>query len=240
MSGLTLGNARVLLHARPVCHAGPGRVLHRPPQFATLNIRFPVSEAQIVGFLVAVGFAAGLNVYATTAVLGLLGRAGMLDLPGSLDAVESWWVIGVCLALWGVEFIADKIPAFDVLWNLAQSVVRIPVAAVIGYAGASDLGPATQAAASGAGALLAALAAGGKAATHASVAPSPEPFSNIALSLVEDGVVIFLVWFATSHPILAALIALTLAAVIVLLVRTVWRLIKGRGRIRDADQVTAG
>ena len=185
-----------------------------------------MSEPQVVAFLVAVGFAAGLNVYATTAVLGLAGRADLLTLPGTLGAIESWWVIGLCLGLWAVEFVADKIPAFDVVWNLGQSLVRVPVAAVIGYAGAADLDPAMQVAASAAGAVLAALAASGKAATHASVAPSPEPFSNIALSLAEDATAVLLVWFATSHPVLAALIALTLATVTVLLVRTVWRVVR--------------
>jgi hypothetical protein len=175
---------------------------------------------------VAVGFAAGLNVYATTAVLGLLGRSGLLVLPGSLGTIENWWVIGVCLGLWAVEFIADKIPAFDVVWNLGQSFVRIPVAGVIGYAGAADLDPGLQVAAAAAGAMLAAVAASGKAATHASVAPSPEPFSNIALSLAEDATAVFLVWFATAHPVLAAFIALGLAAVVVLLVRIVWRLLR--------------
>ncbi len=185
-----------------------------------------MSEPQIVAFLVAVGFAAGLNVYATTAVLGLLGRAGLLVLPGSLGAVESWWVIGACVGLWAVEFIADKIPAFDVVWNLGSSLVRIPIAAVIGYAGAADLDPSLQMMASAAGAVLAALAASGKAATHASVAPSPEPFSNIALSLAEDATAVFLVWFATAHPVLAALIAIALAVAIVVLVRTVWRVVR--------------
>jgi len=200
-----------------------------------------LSEPQIVAFLVAVGFAAGLNVYATTAVLGLIGRADLLVLPGSLGAIESWWVIGVCLALWAVEFIADKIPAFDVVWNLGSSLVRIPVAAVIGYAGAADLDPGMQALASAAGAVLAAVAASGKAATHASVAPSPEPFSNIALSVAEDATAVFLVWFATAHPVLAALIALSLAIVVVLLVRTVWRVVRRtiqRAReARSAEQV---
>lgn len=200
-----------------------------------------MSEPQIVAFLVAVGFAAGLNVYATTAVLGLIGRADLLVLPGSLGAIESWWVIGVCLALWAVEFIADKIPAFDVVWNLGSSLVRIPVAAVIGYAGAADLDPGMQALASAAGAVLAAVAASGKAATHASVAPSPEPFSNIALSVAEDATAVFLVWFATAHPVLAALIALSLAIVVVLLVRTVWRVVRRtiqRAReARSAEQV---
>jgi hypothetical protein len=185
---------------------------------------------------VAVGFAAGLNVYATTAVLGLLGRADLLTLPGNLGAIESWWVIGVCLALWAVEFIADKIPAFDVVWNLGQSLVRVPVAAVIGYAGAADLDPGMQVAASAAGAVLAALAASGKAATHASVAPSPEPFSNIALSLAEDATAVLLVWFATAHPVLAAVIAITLAALVVLLVRTVWRVVRQTiQRVRESQ-----
>lgn len=195
-----------------------------------------MSEAQVVAFLVAVGFAAGLNVYATTAVLGMLGRTDLLTLPGSLGAIESWWIIGVCLALWAVEFIADKIPAFDVVWNLGQSLVRIPVAAVIGYAGAADLDPGMQVAASAAGAALAALAASGKAATHASVAPSPEPFSNIALSLAEDATAVLLVWFATAYPILAAIIAITLAAVVVLLVRTVWRAVRRTiQRVRESQ-----
>jgi hypothetical protein len=195
-----------------------------------------LSEPQIVAFLVAVGFAAGLNVYATTAVLGLVGRANVLELPGSLGAIESWWIIGVCLALWAVEFIADKIPAFDVVWNLGQSLVRIPVAAVIGYAGAADLDPGMQVLASAAGAVLATLAASGKAATHASVAPSPEPFSNIALSVAEDATAVFLVWFATAYPVLAALIAIALATAVVLLVRTVWRIL--RRTVQRAGQAT--
>jgi hypothetical protein len=169
---------------------------------------------------VAVGFAAGLNVYATTAVLGLLGRTDLLVLPGSLGAIESWWVIGVCLALWAVEFIADKIPAFDVVWNLGSSLVRIPVAGVIGYAGAADLEPGMQVLASAAGAVLAALAASGKAATHASVAPSPEPFSNIAVSLLEDGLVIFMLWLSATHPVIfgVVLVVSIVLAVILLVV----------------------
>jgi hypothetical protein len=189
---------------------------------------------------VAIGFAAGLNVYATTAVLGLLGRTDLVVLPGSLGAVESWWVIGVCLGLWAVEFVADKIPAFDVVWNLGSSLVRIPVAGVIGYAGAADLDPGMQVLAAAAGAVLAALAASGKAATHASVAPSPEPFSNIALSLAEDATAVFLVWFATAHPVLAALIAIALAIAIVVLVRTVWRVVRRTiQRVRDSRPPTS-
>src|SRR4029079_16614422 len=104
-------------------------------------------------------------------------------------------------------------------------LVRIPAAAVIGYAGAADLDPGMQVVASAGRALLAAPGASGKAATHASVAPSPEPFSNIALSLAEDATAVFLVWFATAHPLLAALIAVSLAIGVFLFVRTVWRVL---------------
>ena len=186
----------------------------------------PLSPSEIVALLIAVSFAAGLNVYATVATLGLLSRAGLLELPGQLGLVDEWWVIGIAGVLWAVEFVADKIPMFDVLWNLGQSVIRVPVSAVLAYAGAAPLGPEWQLAASAAGAVIAALAAGGKTAAHASVAPSPEPLSNIALSLAEDAFTIFIVWFATEHPFIAAGIALAALAATVLLIRTVIRVVR--------------
>ena len=72
---------------------------------------------ELVGLIVAVSFAAGLNVYATVATLGLLARAGVLDLPSGLHLLSNWWVIGASSALFAVEFFADKIPAFDLFWN---------------------------------------------------------------------------------------------------------------------------
>lgn len=192
-----------------------------------------LSPQELVAFLVAISFAAGLNVYATAGALGLMGRLGVLALPGDLGVLSSWWVIGICGALWAVEFIFDKVPAVDVLWNSAQAFVRVPIASLLAYAGATDLGPGWQLAAAAAGAALATAATSGKTATHASVAASPEPFSNIGISLAEDAFVIFIVWFATEHPFIAAAIVLAMLTVVILTIRAIIRAIRGWRRRRE-------
>ncbi len=176
---------------------------------------------QLAAVLVVVCFSAGLNVYATVAMLGLLGRANLLALPSALHGVENWYVIGVCSALFLVEFIGDKIPVFDLLWNAAHTFVRVPVAGFLAYAAASHLPEWQQLLATLAGSMIALAAHGGKTAARAAIASSPEPFSNIALSMSEDAAVVFLMWFATKHPYSAAIVAITAVAVIVLLVRAV-------------------
>lgn len=173
--------------------------------------------------LVAVSFAAGLNVYATVAVLGILARAGVLALPGGLQILSDWWVIGASTALFGVEFFADKIPAFDLIWNALHTFIRVPVAALLAYRATSSLTPGEQLAATLIGGLIALAAHGGKTALRAAVTPSPEPFSNMGLSLGEDSLAVALTWLATRHPYLAAAIAAALVLAIVVLVRWVWR-----------------
>jgi hypothetical protein len=86
------------------------------------------SPEHVAAFLVAVCFAAGLNVYGTVATLGLIARAGWVVLPGDLAVVQSPWVIGACLVLFALEFVADKIPLIDLIWNIVQTFVRVPVA----------------------------------------------------------------------------------------------------------------
>jgi hypothetical protein len=200
-----------------------------------------LSPQEIAAFLVAVSFAAGLNVYATAGALGLMGRLGVLALPGDLGVLSSWWIIGICAALWAVEFIVDKIPAIDVLWNAAQAFVRVPIASLLAYAGATDLGPGWQLAAAAAGAALATAATSGKTATHASVAASPEPFTNVAISLAEDAFVIFIVWFATEHPFLAAAIVLVMLAAVILAVRAIIRVLRAwRARHRATGPSAIG
>ncbi len=180
----------------------------------------------LIGLIVAVSFAAGLNVYDTVASLGLLAHAGAIDLPSGLHLLASWWVIGVSGALFVVEFFADKIPAFDLFWNALHTFVRVPVAALIAYAATSQLSPEKQLLAALAGAVIALAAHGGKTAVRAAVTPSPEPFSNIALSTGEDALAIFLTWFATKHPAIAALLVLTFLVVIVVVIRWIIRALK--------------
>ncbi len=193
---------------------------------------------QIVATVVATSFAAGLNVYATVATLGLLARAGVLALPPALGILASWWVIGVSVALFAVEFFADKIPAFDLVWNSLHTFIRVPVAALLAYRATAALSPWEQLLATAAGGLIALAAHGGKTAARAAVTASPEPFSNTALSLGEDGLAIFLTWLGTQHPYWAAGIVAFLVVIIVLLARWVLRAL--RALFRGAEEGLAG
>jgi len=194
--------------------------------------------SELVALLVAVSFAAGLNVYATVATLGLLAHAGLLTLPPGLHLLESWYVIGASGALFGIEFFADKVPAFDLIWNALHTFIRVPVAAVLAYQATSSLTPLEQMAASIAGGLIALAAHVGKTAARAAVTPSPEPFSNITLSLAEDGLAVFLTWMATWKPYVAASIVAVLVLAVVLLVRWVWRALSAL--FRGAEHAVEG
>jgi hypothetical protein len=185
------------------------------------------SPRQLAALVVATSFAAGLNLYATVATLGLLARAGVIALPPSLELVTSWWVIAASLGLYLVEFVADKIPAVDLIWNALQTFVRVPVAALLAYGATMELSMTERVVATTAGGLIALAAHGGKTAARVAVTPSPEPFSNIALSLGEDAVAVFITWLATRHPFWAAAIAIVLVAFVVVLARTVVRALRG-------------
>lgn len=180
----------------------------------------------MVGFIVAVSFAAGLNVYATVTTLGLLAHAGVLELPDKLHVLSSWWVIGAAAALFAVEFFADKIPAFDLVWNALHTFIRVPVAALLAYQATSGLTPGAQLLATLAGGLIALAAHGGKTAMRAVITPSPEPVSNMTLSMAEDVLSIGLTWLSAHHPVLASSIAAVFVVMIVLLVRWVWRALR--------------
>lgn len=198
-----------------------------------------VGGPELVGLIVAVSFAAGLNVYATVATLGLLAHAGMLDLPSGLHLLSSWWVIAVSGTLFAVEFFADKIPAFDLFWNALHTFVRVPVAALIAYGATSQLSPEKQLLAALAGGAIALAAHGGKTAARVAVTPSPEPASNIALSTGEDALAIFLTWFAMQHPITAAAIVAVFLVVIAVVIRWVIRAVKNLFRGAEDELAAA-
>ena len=180
----------------------------------------------LTALLVVICFSSGLNVYATIAMLGLLSRFHVVILPPSIGIVESRYVIGACAVLFLVEFVGDKIPVFDLLWNALQTFVRVPVAALITFAATSQLPQWQQLLATLAGSLIALAAHGGKTAARAAVLHSPEPISNAVLSLSEDAAVVFLIWFATKHPYAAATIVLIATVIIVLMIRVVVRALR--------------
>ena len=198
----------------------------------------PLPNDELVALLVAVSFAAGLNVYATVATLGLLGHTHLLALPPGLHLLGNWWVIGACAALFALEFFADKVPAFDLIWNALHTFIRVPVAALVAYQATAALQPWEQLAAAAAGGAIALAAHGGKTAARVAVTPSPEPLSNIALSLGEDALAIFLTWLATWRPWVAGSIAAILILITLLMVRWVVRAL--RALFRGAEHALEG
>lgn len=196
-----------------------------------------IPPQELVALLVAVSFAAGLNVYATVATLGLLAHTHWLTLPPSLHLLGNWWMIGAATLLFAVEFFADKIPAFDLVWNALHTFIRVPVAALLAFQASAGLSPLEQAAAAALGGTIAFAAHGGKIAARAAVTPSPEPASNIALSSAEDVGAIGLTWLATAHPYVAGGIALAGVVLVVVLIGAVWKALKRL--FRGAEHVVA-
>ena len=128
----------------------------------------------------------GINLYATVTVLGLLQKFGATKLPGGLDILDNWWIIGVALGLYLVEFFADKIPYVDSVWDVVHTFIRVPAGAVVAYAATNELDSSVSVAATLFGGGLAFSSHGTKSALRVGANMSPEPVSNWVLSLVED------------------------------------------------------
>jgi len=197
-----------------------------------------IPRAEVFAILAAIGFAAGLNLYATVAALGLLARFGHMPLPPGLELLATWPVIGASAVLFGIEFFADKIPAFDLIWNALHTFIRVPVAGLLAFQATRQLSPEMQLLATLVGALVALAAHGGKTAARVAVTPSPEPISNITLSLGEDALAIGLTWLATRHPYLAGTIALIFVLIVFVMIRFVVKAL--RALFAGAEQELAG
>ncbi|MDR6674144.1 DUF4126 domain-containing protein [Xanthomonas sp. 1678] len=174
----------------------------------------------VIGILLA--WLAGIRVYLTVFGVGMAGLLGWLDLPQALQATESWWVLGTSGALALAEFFADKIPGVDSVWDLLQTLTRIPAGA---FLAAATLSPDGQlgagALATGAGIALTSHVL--KSGSRALLNTSPEPASNWIASLTEDSVVIATLALALAHPWLALIVVLGASVLGALLVWWVWR-----------------
>lgn len=176
----------------------------------------------VIGILLA--WLAGIRVYLTVFGIGLAGLLGWLELPPALQATQSWWVLGTSGALALAEFFADKIPGVDSVWDLLQTLTRIPAGAFLAAATLSPDGQLSAGAlATGAGVALTSHAL--KAGTRALLNTSPEPASNWIASLAEDSVVIAALALALAHPWLALAVVLAASALGALLVWWTWRLL---------------
>lgn len=182
-----------------------------------------LGSPELLALAAALGWSSGLRLYAVVFLVGMAGATGWMELPSGLQVLQHPLLLGVSGFMLFVEFFADKIPVVDSLWDMVNSVLRIPAGAALaaGVFGA-DSGAMTLAAAL-LGGTLAATSQAAKTSTRAAINTSPEPFSNIGMSLVEDGVVVGALWLATQHPMLFAVL---LALVVVLMWITIWALFK--------------
>lgn len=157
------------------------------------------------------GWVSGINLYAAVATLGLLGRFAHLRLPGELDILTSWWIIGLAVALYLVEFVADKVPYVDSVWDAIHTFIRIPAGAVLAATAFGDFDRGVQVAAFLLGGGLALSAHGTKAGARAAINLSPEPASNIVASVTEDVIAVGSILLSVFAPfILFAVIAVFL------------------------------
>ncbi len=181
----------------------------------------------------------GINLYAAVATLGLLSRFAHLKLPGELDVLTNWWVIGIAAFLFIVEFVADKIPVVDSTWDVIHTFIRIPAGAILAATAFGDFDKSVQVVAFLLGGGLALTSHGTKAATRAVINTSPEPVSNVVVSLAEDVLAIVSILLAVFLPVLVFFVIGAGLAVSIWVLPKVVRFFRGvfrkvRGWLRPA------
>jgi hypothetical protein len=181
------------------------------------------------------GWVSGINLYAAVATLGLLGRFANLRLPGELDILTSWWIIGLAVALYLVEFIADKVPYVDSIWDAIHTFIRIPAGAVLAATAFGDFDRGVQVAAFLLGGGLALSAHGTKAGARAAINLSPEPASNILASLTEDVIAVGSILLSVFAPFVLFAVITVFVIVSFLMARKILRAMKAMMlRLRQA------
>ena len=202
-----------------------------------MNTLQSLDTTQLIALAAALGWASGLRLYAVLALTGLAGYLGWVPLPPGLQLLQHPAMLAASGFMVFVEFFADKIPGVDSMWDVIHTVVRIPAGAALAAAVfGADQGTAAALAAL-LGGTLAATSHAAKATTRAAINTSPEPFSNIGMSLLGDLAVPSMLWLAVEQPLLAiAAVALTFVAMIVI----VWMLSKFLRRVLSRLQVLFG
>jgi Domain of unknown function (DUF4126) len=185
--------------------------------------QLPIDTTGLLAIAAALGWASGLRLYAVVFLTGLAGHLGWVQLPAGLQVLQSYAMLGASGVMLFVEFFADKIPGLDSLWDTVHTLVRIPAGAALAAAvfGADQSSWAMAAALMGG--TLAATSHVAKATTRAAVNTSPEPFSNVAMSLVGDSVVPVSLWLSWEHP---QVFFAALAVALVVMVALIWVLAK--------------
>jgi len=177
----------------------------------------------VMALAAALGWASGLRLYAVVFLVGAVGMLGWLPLPPGLQVLQHPAVLAVSGVMLLVEFFADKVPGLDSLWDLLHSVIRVPAGAALAAAAMGADGPTMTVLGALLGGTLAASSQAAKTTTRAAINTSPEPLSNVAMSLLEDGLVVAALWLATHHPVVFAGV---LVIVLVLMWIVTWMLFK--------------
>jgi Domain of unknown function (DUF4126) len=185
-----------------------------------------LDTAALTALAAALGWAAGIRLYLVVFLTGLAGFMGAIPLPSGLGILQHPAMLSASGFMVFVEFFADKIPGLDSLWDVIHTVIRVPAGAALagGVFGADSATMGTVAALVGGS--LAATAHATKATTRAAVNTSPEPFSNIIVSFAEEGLVIFMLWLATNHPVIFGITLLIVLALSVLLIMVLYKFLK--------------
>jgi hypothetical protein len=178
---------------------------------------------ETIALTMGIGWASGINLYATLCMLGLLGTTGHLALPPDLVLLQDPMVIFVAGAMYLIEFIADKIPGIDTGWDVIHTFIRIPAGAILAAGAIGDLAPGAELAAALAGGTLAAGAHATKAGTRAIINASPEPITNWTASILEDVAVIGGLWTALQNPVLFLFGLAAFFALAIWLLPKIWR-----------------
>lgn len=173
--------------------------------------------SQVLALAAALGWASGIRLYAAVFLTGLAGYFGFIDLPQGLHVLQHPGVLAASGFMCFVEFFADKIPFVDTLWDTVHTVIRIPAGAALAAGAFGADGHAMSWIAALLGGSLAATSHAAKLTTRAAVNTSPEPFSNIGVSLAEDGFVVGMLWLSATHPAIFAIALLLSIAVAVML-----------------------
>jgi hypothetical protein len=165
-----------------------------------------MSGLDILGIALGSAWTSGINLYATVTVLGLLQKLGEVKLPGGLEVLDNWIIIGVAASLYLIEFVADKVPYFDSIWDVVHTFIRVPAGAVLALAATTDLPPTIQIVALLIGGGLALSSHGTKATLRAAINLSPEPVSNWIASITEDVIAIGGALLAVISPIVIIIV----------------------------------
>ncbi len=160
-----------------------------------------METVELIALTMGVGWASGINLYAAVMMLGLLGMTGNIELPQSMQVVQNPLVLGAATIMYLVEFLVDKVPGVDTVWDAIHTFIRIPAGAMLAASAVGDVTPAVEFSAFLTGGGLAATSHTIKAGSRAVINTSPEPFSNWIASITEDFVVIGGLFAALNHPI---------------------------------------